>query len=97
MDWHLSITTWRGLDPSATHFYGTIESDDHEGPPKIRLTRPLTADEMESWERAGDETERFVDRDELITTAIEAWRNVTGGRGRLLLGIPVFEHRQVLA
>lgn len=85
-DWHLDVTSWRGVTPGATHYYGIIQDDDFDGPRHEILrvldeagARALSAPDRYGirddflW-KAGDDTSRFDSKEELVAAAIALFK-----------------------
>lgn len=90
----LSIRSYIGFHPLARHFYGTLVEYDDFDAPKITVTHVLTGEEAKAINdldshdtyKAGDATERFTTRENLIEHALLAARDAYGDKVRVYLG-----------
>jgi hypothetical protein len=90
-EWHLSVSSYRGLVSTASHYYATLQApcfgQRHE------VTHRLTKEEAASlsvlddyqW-RAGESTIRFNTREDSISAAIVLWRTLANSGDYLALG-----------
>lgn len=75
--WYLEITSWRGITPLASHYYGRLRSGLDEDRVEIELERDLSLKEIrdenrkEGWAlyRKGDRTKAFDSEDAVVEAA----------------------------
>lgn len=88
--WHLEVSTFRGISIGATHFYGRLRGPEINYEISKVLTRAeakeLSDKDDFTW-RAGQTTNRFDTRDDVIAAGIVAWRSVAGERDLLIKGL----------
>jgi hypothetical protein len=97
--WFLSITSYRGWTPGASHYYGTILPDDAIAP-AIELFRPVTQADLADGDfdgyRRGDDTNRFDSWEHLLDVARATFQEIAEPGDELYRGAPYLVDRELL-
>lgn len=102
-DWHLDITSYRGITWVASHYYGCVRDDDFDGPRHdvLRVLDEAGAKELSRYDdfpwKAGDDTGRFDSRDELIAAALVIFNEVAAPGETLWNRSSIYVERDVLS
>jgi len=101
-DWHLDVSSYRGITPGASHYYGCVRDDDFEGPRHevehvldAAGAKELSAYDDYPWE-AGMETGRFNSKDDLIAAALVIFEEVAAPGERLWNRSSIYVEREIL-
>lgn len=106
---YLEIASWQGISMGAQHYYGELVSREEDGHRTVKLTRILTSRQAAKANRyrssdsflnvkAGQESEGFDEKEEIIELALKVWLNHFPDAQILIQGrITVAEPQEILA
>jgi len=89
--WYVSTSSFRGYTPGASHWYGEVGRDGVYGSatPLVRVLDAAAARELSESDftfHAGDDTERFERREDLLAAAIAHFEASAQAGDQLFLG-----------